>query len=88
MKHVLVELDTGEQEFFESAYEGFKYAKEQEDKRRHSVDYIAIGDFYKDEGIIYKGQSLRLLLRSLDSVQDWLRATHFDSGMADTQPDD
>lgn len=75
MKHVLVELDTGEQEFFESTYEGFKYAKEQEAKRRHSVDYVAIGDFYQDEGIIYKGQSLRLLLRTLDGTQEWIRAS-------------
>jgi hypothetical protein len=45
MKHVVVELENGEQSFFDYVYDGFKFAKEQEEKRRNSVDYVAIGDF-------------------------------------------
>jgi hypothetical protein len=72
-RFILVELDTGEQEFFDDTYSAFKYAKENEDKRRHSVEYVAIGEFYETEGIIYKGNQLRHLLRTLDE-KSWIRA--------------
>jgi hypothetical protein len=45
MKHVVVELENGEQAFFDYVYDGFKFATEQEEKKRNSVDYVAIGDF-------------------------------------------
>ncbi len=45
MKHVVVELENGEQLFFDYVYDGFKFAKEQESRQRNSVDYVAIGDF-------------------------------------------
>jgi hypothetical protein len=73
---VLVELDDGVQEFFETAYDGFKFAKEAEQRRRGSVEYVAVGEFYESEGSIYAGQELRHLLRSLDNVHGWLKAQH------------
>jgi hypothetical protein len=71
---VFVELDNGVQEFFDTPYAGFKYAKEAELRRRGSVEYVAIGEFYNDQdGTFYRGQELRYLLRSLDNVNAWLR---------------
>ncbi len=70
---VIVELDDGEQHFMETPYAGFKFAKEQEGRRKGSVEYIAIGEFYHEDGMIYRGQELRHLLRSLDNVTGWLR---------------
>lgn len=70
---VLVELDDGLQEFFETPYAGFKFAKEQEARRKGCVEYVAVGEFYENEGTIYRGQELRHLLRSLDNVYGWLR---------------
>jgi len=71
-KFALVELDTGEQEFFDSSYDAFKFAKKQEDSRRHSVEYVAIGDFWIEDGIVYRGQQLRYMLRLLDNLNAWI----------------
>jgi hypothetical protein len=43
-RFVIVELEDGEQEFFEAAYDGFKFAKEAERKKKNSVEYVAIGE--------------------------------------------
>ena len=72
-RFILVELDTGEQEFFEDTYSAFKFAKEHEDKRRHSVEYVAVGEFYSESGVVYRGNQLRHILRTLD-VNQWIRA--------------
>ncbi len=71
---ILVELDSGEQEFFERPYDAFKYAKEKENLRHHSVEYLAIGNFYTEPGVVYRGQELRHLLRSLDNTHAWIKA--------------
>jgi hypothetical protein len=42
MKFVVLETEDGEQEFFDSVYDGLKRAKEYEDKRPNTVDYVAI----------------------------------------------
>lgn len=78
-KFFLVELDDGVQEFFDSPYEAFHYAKKCEAKRRNSVEYVACGSFYGDDeddvdGIVYRGQYLRFMLRSLDNTVGWLRS--------------
>lgn len=74
MRLVVVELDTGEQEYFDSTYEAFKYAREEETVRPHSVDFVAIGEFETaDDHVVYRGNELRILLRSLDNVQGWIR---------------
>jgi hypothetical protein len=70
---VVVELDDGEQEFFDSPIEGFRFAKKKEQQRRHSVEYVAIGDFYEDEGTVYSGQMLRMMLRSVDNISGWMK---------------
>lgn len=73
----LVELDNGDQQFFNSPYEAFTFAKQCESKRRNSVEYVAIGSFYnKDEaeGTVYKGQYLRYMLRTLDNTVAWLKS--------------
>jgi hypothetical protein len=82
---VLVELDNGTQEFFETAYDGFKFAKEEEARRRGSVEYVAVGEFYDQEGSIYMGQELRHLLRSLDNVHGWLKAQREAEAYEDTE---
>lgn len=74
MKHVVVELESGEQLFFDYVYDGFKFAKEQEDKKRNSVDYVAVGDFWDEDGEVYRGQRLRNTLRILDDIQQWFKA--------------
>lgn len=74
MRYTIVELDDGTQEFFERPAEGFRYAKQQEDKRRHSVEYIAIGEFYAEDGVVYRGQALRIMLRTVDNVTGWIKA--------------
>lgn len=75
---IFVELDNGEQEFFDSIYHAFKFAKIHEDARRNSVEYVAIGSFYGDEdeteATVYKGQQLRYMLRALDNAKGWLKA--------------
>lgn len=74
----VVELDSGEQEFFDAPYQAFKFAKTHEDARRGSVEYVAIGSFYGEEdevdGTVYRGQQLRHLLRALDNPVAWLKA--------------
>jgi hypothetical protein len=75
MKFVVVELDTGEQEFFENSYQAFAFARKHEAVRPHSVDYVAIGGFEtEDDFVVWRGQELRLLLRSLDNIRGWVRA--------------
>jgi hypothetical protein len=71
----VVELDNGEQEFFDSPYYAFKFAKVQEEARRGSVDYVAIGMFYDEEanGTVYRGQQLRYILRALDNPVAWIK---------------
>lgn len=73
-KHIFVELDSGDQEYFDTPYDAFKFAKEKEMQRKNSVEYVAIGDFYECDGTIYNGQQLRNIIRSLDNVTVWLRA--------------
>jgi hypothetical protein len=70
MKHVVVELDSGEQHFFDYVYDGLKFAKESEDKKRNSVEYLAVGDFYVEDGVVYRGQRLRNLLRTVDDIHN------------------
>lgn len=71
-----VELTSGEQFFTDTPYEAFRFAKQQELRKRNSVEYVAIGQFYDDQANerVYKGQHLRYILRSLDNVQGWLKA--------------
>lgn len=77
-RFALVELDNGRQEHFDSPYDAFKFAKEEEEKKRHSVEYVAVGDitqgnFYNQDGIVYRGQHLRYMIRLLDNVNLWIR---------------
>lgn len=72
-RFVVVELDNGTQEFFEDTWAAFKYAKENEDKVRHSVSYVAVGEFYTSDGVVYRGNELRHILRTLD-VKTWIKA--------------
>lgn len=72
-RFIIVELESGEQMFFDRLSDGFRYAKTQEDRKRHSVEYI--GTFTDAEPInIYKGQYLRWILRSVDNVDEWIKA--------------
>jgi hypothetical protein len=73
MRFIVVELDDGTQEFFDRSSDAFRYAKQHEDKRRHSVDYVAIGEFYDDDGVVFRGQNLRMMLRATDNVVGWIR---------------
>ena len=73
MRVVIVELANGEQQFFNRLADGFRFAKEQENKHRHSVDYV--GSFDDDENtMVFTGQSLRWLLRSVDNLPMWIKA--------------
>lgn len=75
MRYTIVELDDGTQEFFERPADGFRYAKQQEERRRHSVEYLAVGEFYNtDDGIVYRGQLLRTMLRTVDNVTGWIKS--------------
>lgn len=75
MRIVVVELDTGDQEYFDTTYDAFKFAREKEAVRPHSVDFVAVGEFEtEDDHIVWRGQDLRLMLRSLDNVTGWIRA--------------
>lgn len=74
MKFIVVELDDGVQELFESTYDAFRFAKAQESQRSHSVDYIAIGTFEEEGQTVIYGQELRKMLRSVDAVESWVRA--------------
>lgn len=76
MHWVIVELDSGEQHYFNRLADGFRYAKEQESKRRHSVEFV--GDFYEYNEQVYSGQNLRWLLRSLDNVSTWMKRSNGD----------
>lgn len=75
----LVELDNGEQEFFDTPYLAFQFAKKCESNRRNSVEYVACGSFYGEdeaEGVVYKGQYLRYMLRTLDNTVAWLKSVN------------
>lgn len=73
-----VETISGDQMFFDSPYEAFRFAKQQEEQNRNSVEYVAIsftGESLEETNeIVYRGQRLRHILRSLDNVRDWIRA--------------
>ena len=74
---ILVELDTGEQGFFDESREAFKFAQAKEVERTHSVEYVAIAENFDsldvDITLIY-GQELRLILRSVDNVNEWIKS--------------
>lgn len=75
MRYIIVELEDGTQDFFDTTYEGFKYAKEHETRKPHSVAYVAVGEFEtEDDHVVYVGNVLRIMLRSLDNIHGWLRA--------------
>jgi hypothetical protein len=76
----LVELEDGTQEFFDSPYFAFLFAKIHEDASTNSVSYVAVGDFWNDVGMVYRGQELRYLLRAIDNTKSWLK----DSSEEDT----
>ena len=70
---VIVELDTGDRQFFERLSDGFRYAKTQESRRHHSVEFVGL--FSEDDVLgIYQGQELRWLLRSVDNVKQWVKS--------------
>lgn len=71
MKIVFAELESGEQEFFERLADALDWARTMEEKKRHSVDYVAVGDTDSDELIVYKGQDLRNRLRAGD-LRKWI----------------
>lgn len=85
-KHSFVELESGEQEYFDSPYQAFKFAKQKEQQHRNSVALVAVSDDFGDttnmeelllkmESVTtYRGQQLRYMIRSLDNVTEWLRA--------------
>lgn len=78
-----VEMESGEQLYFDNPYEAFKYAKQQEEKARNSVALVGISSdydgpddeiiFFMDQVTVYRGQRLRHLIRSLDNVTTWIR---------------
>lgn len=72
----LVELDNGDQEFFDSSYQAFSFAKQQEAKKPGSVEYVAIGLFYGDDeevdGTVYKGSLLEAMIGALDNTNRWV----------------
>lgn len=74
-KWIIVELDTGEQEFFDQLVDAFRFAKAQEKKRRHSVELV--GEFNYDPRLdrVYTGQDLRWILRSVDNVTTWMKSS-------------
>lgn len=75
MKLVVVELDTGEQEYFETSYDAFRFARLKETERPHSIEFVAVGEFLTaDDHVVYRGNELRILLRSMDNVTQWIRA--------------
>jgi hypothetical protein len=71
MQIIIVELDTGEREFFDRLADGFIFAKEKEAERIHSVEYVAIGDTLADEIIVYRGQELRNMIRAYN-LRGWI----------------
>jgi len=71
MQIIIVELDTGEREFFDRLADGFIFAKEMESQRTHCVEYVAIGDTVADEIIVYRGQELRNMIRAYN-LRGWI----------------
>lgn len=82
-KQSFVELESGEQHYFDQVYDAFKFAKAQEELERNSVALVAVGDdyqaaddeliFFMDQVTIYRGQRLRHLIRTIDNVSTWIR---------------
>lgn len=97
-RHSFVELATGEQEFFQTPYEAFKYAKSAEEQERNSVALVGVSGeydapdeelfFMMDQVTIYRGQRLRHLIRSLDNVQVWIRTQIEEQRHAEEASDD
>jgi len=86
MRYSFVELESGDQEYFDDAYSAFRFAKDQEHKKRNSVSLVAVGKEYDPDTIdesewinlasdmtVYRGQMLRHMIRSLDNTVAWLR---------------
>jgi len=67
----IVELDSGEQEFFDRPADGFLWARQQERNRPKSVDYVMVADTDTDDMSVYKGLTLLNLIRSLD-ISGWI----------------
>lgn len=92
-----VELETGDQFYFETAYDAFKYAKVQERHLRNSVAYVAISQgTFEEEQIdldkatqvtVYRGQQLRLMIRALDDTTSWIRTQLEESRNAKEEQD-
>lgn len=76
LEFVVVELENGDQTFFDSVYDGFLYAKDEENKQRNSVAYLAVGTFWNEDDVarVYRGQQLRYLLRLIDNINGWIKA--------------
>jgi hypothetical protein len=75
MRAAVVELDDGTREWFDDVRQAYHYAKEQEQKRRHSVEYLAIAndfDSMDTDVMVLRGQELRITLRSVDNIQGWI----------------
>jgi len=85
MIFVIVETSEGDQHFFDRPYEGFRFAKEQEKRQTNSVEYVAVGNFWDDDGQVYTGQTLRMYLRALDNLPMWLVYTSDNHGEDDIQ---
>ncbi len=83
MPQSFVELESGDQFYFENAYDAFRYAKLQEREHRNSVAYVAInlGQLEEEEIdldqatqiSVYRGQQLRLMIRALDDTTAWIK---------------
>ena len=73
MKIVIVETENGEQEFFDTFSAGLRFVRLEENKKHHSVEYLAMGDEDNDL-IVYRGLTLRQLMRSCDNEILWIRA--------------
>ena len=81
-QHSFVELESGDQVYFDNSYDAFKYAKECEQEQKNSVAYVAISkndinDYITLEEAtklsVYRGQQLRLMIRALDNTKTWIR---------------
>lgn len=78
MKFFIVETESGDQQFFDGFSESLRFAKEQEKRRSNSIEYV--GSFNDDGSdlILYRGQTLRWVLRSIDNIPMWIRASCHD----------
>lgn len=72
MRWIVVEGEDG-QHFFDTTYQGFKYARDREERQPNSIDYIAVGAFENEhDTVVYKGDELRVILDALDDVYGWV----------------